>query len=370
MAIAVAARLHAQPAGVERAWCACMLAWVCTPAAFRMALSSRLRPPHRFNTVAYPTFPPPASAGQSVQDGGPGVALHHGPPPVLSWHRFTASLSLLVRSNPRPTAPDHVDEPGPAVDAAVGADSTAGPVHARVGGHAGGRCTAAPRRARTCKPPPVSCLAFFAWPPDLRQKVPHKAGATSPPPLAPPHAQCSQTSLPRAAVPKYHLYHPCSQLDVLGPVQHPAGRLSTRCGGAAEAAYPEAVRQQDRGGPRRGVKKHAASAPSATVFVPPRPTCMLQGSWRLARDPFRPPAFMLMPPCAACCCSQIGRTCVRLEELDLSNNELNTLSPYMGMLPALRSLILDGNPLRTIRRPILDKGTAYLLQYLRDRIPA
>jgi len=67
---------------------------------------------------------------------------------------------------------------------------------------------------------------------------------------------------------------------------------------------------------------------------------------------------------------EIGRTCVRLEELDLSNNELNTLSPYMGMLPALRSLILDGNPLRTIRRPILDKGTAYLLQYLRDRIPA
>lgn len=60
----------------------------------------------------------------------------------------------------------------------------------------------------------------------------------------------------------------------------------------------------------------------------------------------------------------------RLSELDVSNCELNGLPPQIGLMAGhLRMLLLSGNPLRTIRRPLLDKGTAALLEWLRDRIP-
>lgn len=61
----------------------------------------------------------------------------------------------------------------------------------------------------------------------------------------------------------------------------------------------------------------------------------------------------------------------RLEELNLANNNLATLPPQLGLLaPVLRSLGLEGNPLRSIRRPILERGTPAVLAYLKDRIPA
>lgn len=61
----------------------------------------------------------------------------------------------------------------------------------------------------------------------------------------------------------------------------------------------------------------------------------------------------------------------RLEELNLANNDLGALPPTLGLLsPVLRSLSLEGNPLRTIRRPILERGSAAVLQYLKDKIPA
>jgi Leucine-rich repeat (LRR) protein len=61
----------------------------------------------------------------------------------------------------------------------------------------------------------------------------------------------------------------------------------------------------------------------------------------------------------------------RLEELYLTNNSLSSLPPLLGrMAPHLRCLQLDGNCLRTIRRPILDRGTAAVLEYLVTRIPA
>jgi hypothetical protein len=42
----------------------------------------------------------------------------------------------------------------------------------------------------------------------------------------------------------------------------------------------------------------------------------------------------------------------------------------MGLMAGhLRVLRLDGNSLRTIRRPILEKGTAALLDWLKNRIP-
>lgn len=61
----------------------------------------------------------------------------------------------------------------------------------------------------------------------------------------------------------------------------------------------------------------------------------------------------------------------RLTELDLTNNQLSNIPPQVGLMSGhLRVFSVEGNALRTIRRAILDKGTAALLDYLRDRIPA
>jgi len=60
-----------------------------------------------------------------------------------------------------------------------------------------------------------------------------------------------------------------------------------------------------------------------------------------------------------------------LEELDLSDNNISMLPPELGLLdPCLKTLKLDGNPLRSIRRSILDRGTKAVLQYLKDKLPA
>ena len=40
----------------------------------------------------------------------------------------------------------------------------------------------------------------------------------------------------------------------------------------------------------------------------------------------------------------------------------------MGTMEGLHSVSLDGNPLRGIRRDIVNKGTTELLKYLRSRI--
>ncbi|OMO80314.1 hypothetical protein CCACVL1_13033 [Corchorus capsularis] len=59
-----------------------------------------------------------------------------------------------------------------------------------------------------------------------------------------------------------------------------------------------------------------------------------------------------------------------LTELDLSDNNISALPPELGLLePSLQVLRLDGNPLRSIRRTILDKGTKAVLKYLRDKLP-
>lgn len=70
-----------------------------------------------------------------------------------------------------------------------------------------------------------------------------------------------------------------------------------------------------------------------------------------------------LPTCANAGC--------RLEELDLSNNQLTNLPPQVGLMsPHLRVLRLDGNCIRAIRRPVLERGTAAVLEWLTDRIPA
>lgn len=57
-----------------------------------------------------------------------------------------------------------------------------------------------------------------------------------------------------------------------------------------------------------------------------------------------------------------------LEELDLTNNDLATVPPELGRMRNLRHLGLEGNPLRSIRRPVIERGTAAVLEYLRDKI--
>jgi len=60
-----------------------------------------------------------------------------------------------------------------------------------------------------------------------------------------------------------------------------------------------------------------------------------------------------------------------LEELNLMNNNISALPAKLGLLSEkLRVLMLEGNPLRSIRRPILEKGSTAVLEYLRGRIPS
>ncbi|KFR12961.1 Leucine-rich repeat-containing protein 40, partial [Opisthocomus hoazin] len=58
----------------------------------------------------------------------------------------------------------------------------------------------------------------------------------------------------------------------------------------------------------------------------------------------------------------------KLERLDLANNDISRLPYTLGTLPQLKFLALEGNPLRTIRRDLLQKGTQELLKYLRSKI--
>ncbi|KAF7651101.1 hypothetical protein LDENG_00116080 [Lucifuga dentata] len=57
-----------------------------------------------------------------------------------------------------------------------------------------------------------------------------------------------------------------------------------------------------------------------------------------------------------------------LTRLDLTNNDISTLPASLSLLPSLKVLLLEGNPLRGIRRELLTKGTHELLKYLRGRI--
>ncbi|XP_043431180.1 leucine-rich repeat-containing protein 40 isoform X3 [Prionailurus bengalensis] len=59
----------------------------------------------------------------------------------------------------------------------------------------------------------------------------------------------------------------------------------------------------------------------------------------------------------------------KLITLDLQNNDLLQIPPELGNCVNLRTLLLDGNPFRVPRPAILMKGTAAILEYLRDRIP-
>jgi Leucine-rich repeat (LRR) protein len=61
-------------------------------------------------------------------------------------------------------------------------------------------------------------------------------------------------------------------------------------------------------------------------------------------------------------------TALPLKVLDVSNNDLSDLPPELGMVVSLRRLLLDGNPMKKIRRALLDQGAEALKKYLRTRL--
>ncbi|XP_043556040.1 leucine-rich repeat-containing protein 40 [Chiloscyllium plagiosum] len=59
----------------------------------------------------------------------------------------------------------------------------------------------------------------------------------------------------------------------------------------------------------------------------------------------------------------------KLTTLDMQNNDLMQVPPELGSCVNLRTLLLEGNPFRNPRAAILTRGTAAVLEYLRNRIP-
>jgi len=58
---------------------------------------------------------------------------------------------------------------------------------------------------------------------------------------------------------------------------------------------------------------------------------------------------------------------VQLERLDVSNNELSGLPAELGALP-VNAIVVDGNPMRKIRRDIISKGTMAIMKHLRNMV--
>jgi len=59
----------------------------------------------------------------------------------------------------------------------------------------------------------------------------------------------------------------------------------------------------------------------------------------------------------------------QLTVLDLSDNSISYIPPKLGLCSKLQRLQLEGNTFRIPRYQILQKGTASILAYLKDRIP-
>lgn len=58
---------------------------------------------------------------------------------------------------------------------------------------------------------------------------------------------------------------------------------------------------------------------------------------------------------------------VKLTSLNLMNNNIGKLPNNLGRHKNIKNLQVDGNPLKSIRRAVIDRGTAGLLQYLSDK---
>jgi Leucine-rich repeat (LRR) protein len=53
--------------------------------------------------------------------------------------------------------------------------------------------------------------------------------------------------------------------------------------------------------------------------------------------------------------------------LNFVNNDLTLLPPLLGLHKAIKTVAVEGNPLKTLRRPVIEKGTEAILKSLRDK---
>jgi Leucine-rich repeat (LRR) protein len=58
----------------------------------------------------------------------------------------------------------------------------------------------------------------------------------------------------------------------------------------------------------------------------------------------------------------------KLKTLDLRNNNIGTLPPPLGTITSISSLLLEGNPLKTMRRTLITATAREILEYLRGRM--
>jgi len=54
----------------------------------------------------------------------------------------------------------------------------------------------------------------------------------------------------------------------------------------------------------------------------------------------------------------------QLNLLNLVNNDLDKIPHLLGLHKVLKTLQIDGNPLKTIRRAVIERGTEGILKYL------
>eukprot|EP00127_Corallochytrium_limacisporum_P004728 Clim_evm82s172 gene=Clim_evmTU82s172 len=65
--------------------------------------------------------------------------------------------------------------------------------------------------------------------------------------------------------------------------------------------------------------------------------------------------------------NDIDKTLPNVERLDISNNGISEIPPAVVRLRQLESLVIEGNPLRSIRQGVIAKGTSAVIKYLKDR---
>jgi Leucine-rich repeat (LRR) protein len=59
----------------------------------------------------------------------------------------------------------------------------------------------------------------------------------------------------------------------------------------------------------------------------------------------------------------------RLQLLNLSNNNLSQIPLELGLLPAVSSLQIAGNPQRTVQQSVVQRGTPAVVEFLKNKIP-
>jgi len=56
-----------------------------------------------------------------------------------------------------------------------------------------------------------------------------------------------------------------------------------------------------------------------------------------------------------------------LQNLNLSNNDIVKIPHNIGLMTQLKTIQIEGNPLKSIRRPIVEKGSVAILEYLKQK---